>query len=235
MRLPDVTPEPLPVPGASPDDAPFLVFRVNDEWMKYLRGAVEDHLQQRGNWNTNDETALDIIMSQVDELIYMLSEEYNPVTDYAGKIEMCAVETLPAGRLWCDGATHNRVDYPTLYSALPSAFIVDADTFTTPDMREKMPLGKGGALGINDTGGESEHTLTVSQLPSHRHDYWNGNISYNISKVFNPSTVSRLVANSTNAGAYIFEVTATDPEGDSQPHNNMPPYTVCNFVICTGE
>lgn len=80
----------------------------------------------------------------------------------------------PAGSLECDGATYLRVDYPTLYAALDSAFIVDADHFIVPDLRSRIPLGAGTGSGlstyaVNDQGGEEAHALTTAELAVHGH------------------------------------------------------------------
>jgi hypothetical protein len=48
-------------------------------------------------------------------------------------IILYATESTPQGTLPCDGATYNRVDYPELYAALNSIYIIDADTFVTPN------------------------------------------------------------------------------------------------------
>lgn len=220
------------IPVSNINDSPVRCFRVNNQWLAHIIGVL-DALDQPDSW-LGTETEIDNARSQIRSLIASFENGDCGMTDYAGKIEMCAIETLPVGRLWCDGSTHNRVDYPTLYDSLPSAFIVDTDTFVTPDMREKMPLGKGGTLGINDNGGEREHTLTVDEMPSHVHGY--------------PKTGDRPLIYDPNVGATINLVSGgslptrasqaqdvTTAAGTGLAHNNMPPYTVCNFVICTGE
>jgi microcystin-dependent protein len=80
----------------------------------------------------------------------------------------------PANSLECDGTHYLRVDYPELYAALDSAFVVDADHFKTPDMRGRVPLGVGTGSGLstyaqNDSGGAENHALTTAELASHGH------------------------------------------------------------------
>jgi microcystin-dependent protein len=92
-----------------------------------------------------------------------------------GEIKAVALATLPAHLLECDGATYNRVDYPDLYAALDAEFVVNADTFTVPDLRGITIIGAGlynpGGItyAVNDLVGARRHTLDVTEIPSHTH------------------------------------------------------------------
>lgn len=69
---------------------------------------------------------------------------------------------------------------------------------------------------VEKTGGEKEHTLTVDEMPSHKHDF---------GQQF--ATTSSL---SGEYGYYIIAGTQTDViknTGGNQPHNNLQPYITC--------
>lgn len=69
---------------------------------------------------------------------------------------------------------------------------------------------------IEKTGGEKEHTLTVDEMPSHKHDF---------GQQF--ATTSSL---SGAYGYYMIAGTQTDViknTGGNQPHNNLQPYITC--------
>lgn len=85
-----------------------------------------------------------------------------------GAIVAVAGDSAPEGTLVCDGALHNRADYPRLYDALPPALRVDDSTFKVPDLRDRFIMGAGNAA-PHETGGAASVTLTVEQLPEHSH------------------------------------------------------------------
>lgn len=224
--------QPLPIPGASPDEAPFLVRAINADWIPILIGMVTDHLAIESAWNSTDPAVLADTLSRVDELIYALQNDYEvqDVTNYVGKIETCAVATLPAGRLWCDGSTHNRVDYPDLYAALDPAFIVDADTFTVPDLRGRVPVGAGGQWSVGVNGGEAEHTLTINEMPTHSHSFeapaW---------QLFKNPVLNHSGEYSWNAapgtGLFGRVTSGVLSAGGNAAHNNMQPFLTVRYAI----
>lgn len=191
-----------------------------------------------------------------------------------GAIVAVATETAPEGTLLCDGSAYARADYPRLYAALPPALIVDADTFTVPDLRDRFILGAG-TTPAHDTGGAATVTLTVEQLPRHTHTanphthtanpHTHGNdphthtdsghthgesvaapsageigpgvpFAYAIPAAgvtgpgfasITPSVVTVLPETVT-----LNETTVTvNDAGDSEAHNNMPPFYALVYVI----
>lgn len=102
-----------------------------------------------------------------------VTDEINKATDemvFAGCLMIGDVTIIardPAvWELTCDGATYNRVDWPDLYAVIHPAFIIDADTFSVPDLTDRFIFI---GTGVGDTGGESSHVLTVAELPAHTH------------------------------------------------------------------
>ncbi|MCB8923043.1 MAG: tail fiber protein [Ardenticatenaceae bacterium] len=127
-------------------------------------------------------------------------------------------DVLPNNCLPCDGGHYLRVDYPLLYEVLPGALIVDADTFLTPDLTAVFLIGEGNGRSMLDTGGEEAHTLTVSEMPEHTHDYTAA-----------AASVATVVA--PNDPSAIPSPSVSSPAGGGQPHNNMPPYVVVKYGI----
>lgn len=172
---------------------------------------------------------IDTIDDMIAEALTELMEPVEANGMLIGAIIPYAGDTLPDDYLWCDGAEHHEVDYPDLYAALDSAFIVDGDHFVTPDMAANTPVGAGIGYGIvfdvGDTGGERIVTLTEAELPKHTH----GVPQYDPGQPVGDD-LYRLTYHSTRT-----TVQETDDGGfPEKAHENMPPYLIVNYIIYAG-
>ena len=80
-------------------------------------------------------------------------------------------------------------------------------------------LGAGGSYQAGNTGGEANHVLSVSEMPSHTHQFAYQDNSSQQSVSRNAST-SKYVSGWRPVSGTIIET------GGGQAHNNMPPYIV---------
>jgi len=140
-----------------------------------------------------------------------------------GAILPYATASAPENTLACDGATYLRTAYPELYLLLDAAFIVDADSFTVPDLRGRVPIGNGQGSGltlraVGDTGGAETHMLTTSEMPAHTH--------------------AESTAVASLAEAPVVPIPAATPgigitgsAGGNGAHNNMPPFNTLRYCI----
>jgi microcystin-dependent protein len=201
------------------------IFRLSPISLAVLFYATP-FLVQKYNWfekgnplDTISESEWDTISAYVDGLLY---EVKNPMIGY---IMAYVTESPPTNVLPCDGATYNRVDYPELYDALASVFIIDADTFSVPDLRGRTVIGSGDGVGLTsrntgDSLGEEEHQLDTSELASHSHT-----IPYTITTlVLEPGEVTTLTP------VPLLTQNTGDSGGDS-PHNNMQPSYALNYGV----
>lgn len=169
---------------------------------------------------------------------------YNAFTDdtgwcMIGAIYPYASSSPPTNTLRCDGATYNRVDYPSLYSSLDAVFIIDADTFAVPDLRARNAVGAGatlgsyGSLSVGQTGGEASHTLTTAELASHTHTQAAHAHSEGIAV---PTLINggleAPAASATPGTSVTGSATPTiNNTGGDTPHNNVQPFLALNFCI----
>jgi len=130
-------------------------------------------LTELDRWASGDS---DPTEAEADDIEALTALAYTELMGNAliGTIAPYMTASPPAGMLACDGTHYLRVDYPDLYAALDSAFIVDADHFATPDLRGRVPLGAGTGTGLStyasgDAGGQENHALTTAELAVHNH------------------------------------------------------------------
>lgn len=125
----------------------------------------------------------------------------------------------PEGALVCDGASYSTDDYPYLFGLIGHRFGGSGASFSVPDLRSKFPLiTDPSSDDVGDTGGEAEHTLTKSEMPEHRHG-----LQMNIQPIGGELPLPVHAYNPV-------PTLATQYEGGSDPHNNMPPYM--KLVAC---
>lgn len=94
-------------------------------------------------------------------------------------------------------------------------------------IKDRFMLACGDTYAAGSTGGEATHTLTVDEMPSHRHSsdsYQDGYPSSVTEKDKYCTWVNRGTANNNYPEATQNGPVRTSWAGGSQPHNNMPPY-----------
>jgi microcystin-dependent protein len=151
----------------------------------------------------------------------------------AGVILPYASQTCPTFALPCDGAVYNRVDYPNLYGAIDPVFVIDADTFAVPDLRDRVAMGEGSVHPLGETGGVDTHTLQVSEMPSHGHT----DVGHSHAEITATPTAITIGAGVPAPSALPgIGVTGTGfasltNAGGDGAHNNLQPYLVVKYCI----
>lgn len=174
----------------------------------------------------------------VDDAIQAAESMYWSLTPMVGTIIAYATTDAPSNALPCDGAQYLRVDYPALYAAIASQFIVDADNFVVPDLRGRTPIGTGTGTGltprtIGDNSGEEAHSLSAAEGPVHSHSD-TGHIHSIHSHIDLlavapgelPVSCPNPLPESTSGGN-----AAIGNAGSGTAHNNMQPFLALNYGI----
>lgn len=158
---------------------------------------------------------------------------------FVGEIRMFAGNFAPRGWAFCDGQLLAVSQNDALFSLLGTIYGGDGrTTFGLPDMRGRIPVHAGTGPGLSQRrlgakGGAEKVTLTVNQLPSHRHDWraYNGDAE-------NRNPIGDACAKPTpdiyreTADAMgNMKSTAITLTGGSRSHTNLMPFLCINYII----
>lgn len=124
----------------------------------------------------------------------------------------------------------NRCPFPIGYGGFFQTDPTSIYAGTTWEQKKDVfILASGDTYGAGSTGGEAQHTLTLPEMPSHRHDLY-----YDYQAVHHDESRHALRSGAYEAtNTYNSMPNAVEPYGGSQPHNNMPPYFTMPFWIRT--
>ena len=148
----------------------------------------------------------------------------------------------PKGFAFCNGQILPISQNTALFSLLGTTYGGDGrSNFALPNLQGAVPVGQGQGPGLADyllgqSGGESAVTLLASEFPAHQHSIQDSAAPF-------PALVGSPVGNSPgqpSAGTNVYvsgnpnvqmNGGALAPAGDGQPHNNVMPTTVLNWII----
>jgi microcystin-dependent protein len=153
---------------------------------------------------------------------------------YVGEIRMFAGNFNPAGWELCNGQLLAISENDTLFNLIGTTYGGDGQsTFGLPDLQCRVPIHQGNGFSLADFGGVEDVTLTVNQMPTHSHP-----LLASASGGSANDATDHVLASSPTLDMYReanptvqLATNAMGPIGGSQPHSNMQPYLVINFII----
>lgn len=152
---------------------------------------------------------------------------------FLSEIKIVSFNFPPKGWALCNGQFLPINQNQALFALLGTTYGGNGQTtFALPNLRGRVPVHEGNGHTLGEAAGSTAVTVNIQQLPTHTHlmmaSQTNGDtpapnntvLAATPAKIFGPPTslTTLLPATVSNVGG-------------SQPHNNMMPYLVLNFII----
>jgi microcystin-dependent protein len=158
---------------------------------------------------------------------------------FLSEIKIIAWGYAPQGWAFCNGQFLPINQNQALFSLLGTTYGGNGQTtFALPDLRGKVPISFGSGFTLGEAAGQIAHTVTQSEMPMHLHTLssnlaatsatTNADLGEPTANYWANSGKQTWSSGQPNGAMHPSAVTNV---GGSQPHNNMQPYLVLNFII----
>jgi microcystin-dependent protein len=133
------------------------------------------------------------------------------------KVDGDSYPTVPSGVIvmWSGSASN-----------IPKGWALCNGENKTPDLRDRFIVGAGGSYAVGATGGANEVTLTIAQMPSHKHTF-----TMNLADIDEHWKQDPYLFNPTKQYPDLKGTYDTGATGGDQPHENRPPYYALCFIM----
>jgi microcystin-dependent protein len=156
-------------------------------------------------------------------------------TPFMSEVKIVSFNFPPKGWAMCNGQFLPINQNQALFSLLGTMYGGNGQTnFALPDLRGKAPLHLGSGFTQGQVSGQESHTLTLQELPQHIHF---------AQATPTPQATAVIPNNTLVLGQSQFDIYrpasslgsmiggTVSNVGGSQPHTNMQPYLVLNYII----
>jgi microcystin-dependent protein len=152
---------------------------------------------------------------------------------FLSEVRLMSFSFAPKGWAMCNGQLLPINQNQPLFSLLGTTYGGDGRVnFALPDLRARTPIHVGNGHTLGERGGESAHTLSLAEMPSHTHVAG----ASSISAAGNDNLANRVLGSVNNmfhtpANLTPMRVGTIANTGGSQAHQNMQPFLALTFCI----
>jgi len=152
-------------------------------------------------------------------------------TPFLGEIKLVSFAFAPTGWAFCNGQLLPINQYQALFAIIGTTYGGDGTTnFALPNFQGLTPVHIGNGISLGQTGGEAAHKLVLNEIPAHHH------LIASALQATSENPAGNVLASKARGGESIYagpseSVNIGSLAGQNQPHNNMQPYLVLNFII----
>lgn len=153
-------------------------------------------------------------------------------TEIVGSIKFWPMQSDPTGWHKCDGGVLSKTTFPDLFDVIGYDYGGSGDNYNVPNCAGRVPLHTlniGGQKEVGWTGGEKDHQLIETEIPSHVH-FQDNHYSADGGQVFGSAGFNVGKYSRQGSGTY-YGARQVGATGGSAVHNNEQPYLVLNLII----
>ena len=155
---------------------------------------------------------------------------------FIGEIKMFGGNFAPQGWAFCNGQLLPIAQYDALFNLIGTTYGGDGQTtFALPDLRGRTPIHMNSAYPQGAMVGTEAVTLTQQQMATHSHLAaaltGGGSANNPGGQVWAGSSLSDNKYTDTLTAQATLNPATIQNTGGNQPHDNMQPYLVINFII----
>lgn len=153
-------------------------------------------------------------------------------TPFLGEIKIISWNYPPKGWAFCNGQLLPINQNQALFSLFGTTYGGNGQTtFALPNLQGRVPVHFGSGIVQGQVGGETAHTLIMSEMPQHNHFAQGSTGAPNQGNPGGNYWAALPNSYSTAAPNNIMVPASISSTGGNQPHNNMQPYLVLNFIV----
>jgi microcystin-dependent protein len=151
---------------------------------------------------------------------------------FLSEIKLVSFNFPPKGWALCNGQFLPINQNQALFALLGTTYGGNGQTtFALPNLRGRVPIHFDASHNLGEAAGSTSVTVNIQQLPTHMHT-----VLVNSTTANSANPINNFLGNANNMYAAPQNLTTMNPGtitsvGGSQPHNNMMPYLVLNFII----
>jgi microcystin-dependent protein len=157
---------------------------------------------------------------------------------YIGEVRAVGFTFPPVSWATCNGALQSIAENSALFNLIGTTYGGDGvQTFSLPNLQSRIPIHQGtGSNGgstyvIGQQGGVETVTINMNQFPTHTHPL-QGSSTDASSNIPTGNVLGSVSAYAnTTPSVTLNNATIGLSGGGSQPHNNIQPYVVLNWII----
>ncbi|HEX7774003.1 MAG TPA: tail fiber protein [Pyrinomonadaceae bacterium] len=158
---------------------------------------------------------------------------------FLSEIKIVSFNFPPKGWALCNGQFLPINQNQALFSLLGTTYGGNGQTtFALPNLRGRVPIHMGNGHTLGEAAGTTAVTINIQQLPTHLHALQASTQQANVATLVTPPANTPNILAAVTGAQYgpaqsltTLHPTSVTNVGGSQPHNNMMPYLVLNFII----